>query len=335
MMKPICNPSQPAGANAQTRRSFLRSSTGAFATAAAFSNLQSISGQTTEASHGMKRKAPEFRYCLNTSTINGSKVPVSDQLQIAAKAGYDSVELWLRDIDRFLEAGGTTAQLRNQIEDLGLAVDSAIAFGQWIVDDDAKRKEGLDQCKRDMEIIRDIGGHRLAAPPSGATREPPLDLRAAADRYHALLEVGKSCGVVPQVELWGFSSNLSTLAEVLFVAAGANHADACILLDVYHLYKGGSDFSNIGLVPGAKMYCLHMNDYPAVPGRSEISDKDRVYPGDGIAPIGNILQTLAAGGFQGTLSLELFNPSYWEQPAAEVANIGLQKMKKCVREAFV
>jgi 2-keto-myo-inositol isomerase len=275
----------------------------------------------------------KFRYCLNMSTINGGEVPIRNQIKIAANAGYDAVELWLRDVDKYVAGGGDLASLRKEIADLGLGVDSAIAFGKWIVDDDKERKAGLDQAKKDMESIRALGGVRIAAPPVGATNEPGLNLNAAADRYRALLEVGRSVGVTPQVELWGFSKNLATLAEVLYVAAAANDPDACVLLDIYHLYKGGSDFSNIGLVPGAKMHCLHMNDYPADPPRPTIADKDRVYPGDGVAPIARILSTLARGGFSGTLSLELFNRDYYRQPPDQVAKIGLEKMQASVAAA--
>jgi sugar phosphate isomerase/epimerase len=77
-----------------------------------------------------------------------------------------------------------------------------------------------------------------------------------------------------------------------------------------------------------------MNDYPSVPKRSEIADKDRIYPGDGVAPISLILQTLAKGGFSGTLSLELFNRTYWAQPPRQVAKLGLEKMKAVVAAAF-
>lgn len=275
-----------------------------------------------------------LRYCLNTSTINNSAIPVRQQLKIAADAGYQAVELWLRDIEKFVQEGGKLDDLRKELSDLGLGLDSAIAFGKWIVDDEAERKAGLEQSRRDMQVVKSLGGSRIAAPPVGATNLPKLDLVQAAERYRALLEVGHDMGVLPQLELWGFSKNLSTLAEVLFVAAGANHADACLLLDVYHMYKGGNDFDNIGLVPSAKMYCLHMNDYPEVPNRETIADKDRVYPGDGIAPMSHILRSLFAGGFRGTLSLELFNRSYWAQPADQVARIGLEKMKQVVDKAL-
>ncbi len=76
------------------------------------------------------------------------------------------------------------------------------------------------------------------APPVGATdKEYPLNLNEAADRYRALVEIGLARDVIPQIELWEFSKNLATLAEVLYVAAAANHPNACVLLDVYHLYK--------------------------------------------------------------------------------------------------
>ncbi len=312
------------------RRHWLAQSAAVAAAAGCFTSQIS----QVQAQPPLPTPAPKFRYCLNMSTINGNEVPVRDQLKIAAEAGYDAVELWLGHIEKYTQGGGDLTALRNEIRDLGLAVDSSIAFGKWIVDDDTERAAGLEQAKRDMDTIRHLGGRRIAAPPVGATDKPGLDLNAAAARYRKLLEVGSARDVVPQVELWGFSKNLATLGEVLHVAAGANHPDACVLLDVYHIYKGGSDFSNIGLVPGAKMHCLHMNDYPAEPKRPEIADKDRIYPGEGIAPMSLILRSLAQGGFNGTLSLELFNRSYWAQPPQQVAKLGLEKMKAVVAAAF-
>ena len=61
-----------------------------------------------------------------------------------------------------------------------------------------------------------------------------------------------------------------------------------------------------------------------------IGDGDRVYPGDGVAPLTKILKTLMSNGFRGALSLELFNRSYWEKPAVEVIQTGLAKMKESV-----
>ncbi len=75
------------------------------------------------------------------------------------------------------------------------------------------------------------------------------------------------------------------------------------------------------------MHVFHMNDYPAKPPRDVIGDKDRVYPGDGVAPIVDVLQTLRDIGFNGYLSIELFNPTYWSQDPHEVARTALTKLK--------
>ena len=70
-----------------------------------------------------------------------------------------------------------------------------------------------------------------------------------------------------------------------------------------------------------------MNDYPAAPPREQITDAARVYPGEGVAPLDLVLGQLREIGFNGVLSLELFNPAYWKQDAFTVAKTGLEKMK--------
>ena len=75
-----------------------------------------------------------------------------------------------------------------------------------------------------------------------------------------------------------------------------------------------------------------MNDYPEIP-REKINDADRVYPGDGIAPVAKILSTVFESGFDGVLSLELFNRTYWQQDPNVVAAKGLASMKLAVSQA--
>ena len=285
------------------------------------------------AAESSAESAPSFRYCLNTSTIRGHKLPIDQQVELTAKAGYDGIEPWIRDIDAYREGGGSLSDLAKRISDLGLKVESAIGFASWIVADDQQRAKGLENMKRDMDTLRQIGGTRIAAPPAGATRGEALNLFAAAERYHDLLELGRQMEVTPQLELWGFSKNVSRLGELIFIVVESGHEDACMLPDVYHIYKGGSDFTGLQCINGKSMHALHVNDYPNM-DRANIQDKDRVYPGDGVAPLKAIFGYLSSAGFSGTLSLELFNPEYWKQDAMVVAKTGLEKMKKSVNEAY-
>src|SRR5437867_4672129 len=176
-----------------------------------------------------------FRYCLNTATIGGQKVGLAKEIEVAAKAGYDAIEPWVDAIQRHVESGGTLADLKKQIGDSGLTVESAIGFPEWIVEDDARRAKGMERAKREMDLIAQIGGKRFAAPPAGATDLPKLDLMKAAERYRALLEAGEQIGLVPQLELWGSSKNLGRLGECICVAMETGHRNACVLADVFHL----------------------------------------------------------------------------------------------------
>lgn len=290
-------------------------------------NLSAVKAESKNSSTNSGQKAAGFRYCLNTSTIRGQDVGIVEEIRIAAKAGYDGIEPWMGTINKYVEGGGKLSDLRKQIADAGLTVDSAIGFAQWIVDDPDKRKAGLEEAKRDMNTLREIGGIRIAAPPAGATDEPKLDLFAVAERYRALLELGDEMGVIPQLEVWGFSKNLSRLGETVFVCVEADHPKSCVLPDVYHIYKGGSGFSGLDLLSDSAIQVFHVNDYPAEPGRTEINDSHRVYPGDGVAPLSEILKMVGGRGREVTLSLELFNRDYWKQDPLEVARTGLQKMK--------
>lgn len=283
---------------------------------------------------GSLEKSParnlQFSYCLNTSTIREQKPGLIESIETAAAAGYEGVEIWMRALDEYLQSGGSTGELRRRVADLGIRIENAIAFAAWISDDDAQRAAALEQVRREMDLLAEAGCLRIAAPPSGATQKGGLDLNRAAERYRALLEIGRQYGVVPQLELWGFSANLHRLGEVMYVAVEADHPDACILADVYHIYKGGSGYGGLELIEGRALRMFHMNDFPANPPRASITDADRVYPGDGIAPMDRILQMLVEKKRPIVLSLELFNPTYWKEDALAVAKTGLSKMKGAV-----
>ncbi len=281
----------------------------------------------TEAAQTTSHAAEPFIFCLNTATIRGQKLGIVKEAEVAANAGYQAIEPWVDSIDTYAKEGGSLKDLNRRIRDLGLTVESAIGFPQWIVDDDARRAKGLERAKYELDLVAQVGGKRLAAPPSGATDRPGLSLLAAAERYKALLELGAAAGVVPQLELWGFSKNLNRLGECACVAIETGDPNACVLLDVYHLYKGGSDYHGLPLLSGQAVHVLHMNDYPAEPPREKIDDSYRIYPGDGIGPVQEILGMLRAMGGAKVLSLELFSRKYWAMDPLEVARTGLEKMK--------
>jgi sugar phosphate isomerase/epimerase len=279
---------------------------------------------------------PSFRYSLNFGTLRGFRLPLEEEIKIAAKAGYDAVEPWVRELDDYQKNGGKFSDIRKMLDDSGLAVAGGIAFFQWLTEDKVQREKGLEQMKRDMDLCASIGGNRIAATASGATNQRLDNFAVLGERYREILETGEQTAVIPQLEVWGKSQTMNCLADVLAIAAHSGHPKAEILLDVFHLFRGGTQFDSLSLVHGKKMTNFHFNDYPAQPPREQQEDKDRIYPGDGAAPLKKIIRILQTIGFNGFLSFEVFNQSYWASgDPLQVAKTGLEKMKAIVNSANV
>ncbi|MGZ8510771.1 MAG: sugar phosphate isomerase/epimerase family protein [Chitinophagaceae bacterium] len=273
-----------------------------------------------------------FRFCLNTSTIMGQKPGLLHSIEIAGKAGYDGMELWINDIKDYLKQGNSIQSLAKFISSKNITVENLISFTGWMVDDDAKRKAALAELEEEMKLIAALGCRRIAAPPAGVDKNKPLDFEKAGARYREILALGRKYKVMPQLEFWGASGTLYNFSQALAIAAAANDRDARILPDIYHMFRGGSGFDGLQLVNGKVIEIIHINDYPASKPVNEQTDSDRVYPGDGAAPVKQVLRDLKAMGGTKVLSLELFNKTYWAQDAMLVARTGLEKMKSLVNE---
>ncbi|MEP4684395.1 MAG: sugar phosphate isomerase/epimerase family protein [Rhodopirellula bahusiensis] len=299
----------------------------------------SESHATLTAANSLVDAIPTPPLAMNTSTLRGHNLTVPQQIEVVAKAGFDGIEPWIRDLRSYVDGGGSVSDLKKQLDDAGLNVVGAIGFARWIVDDPAARQAGLDEAKRDMELVASLGGKQMAAPPIGVHRTEELgdggapSLETIGERYRAILELGDTMGVTPLLELWGFSPVLHRLAELAYVSTAAAHPSAAVLPDFYHIYKGGNDMSSLGMIEASRMPLFHINDYPGQPGIDVIADKDRVYPGDGVCDLVGTIAMLLRNGFVGTFSLELFNPGHWKLPADKVAAEGCQKSRDVIAKA--
>lgn len=268
----------------------------------------------------------KFRYCLNTSTVSKNPLPIIKYIDIASEAGYDGIEIWIRDLNTYLDSGKKASDLKKYLSDKNLTVENAIGFAPWLAD----KESGFRQMKEEMEMVAAIGGKRIAAPASGVKGDKPLDLFMAGERYRELLQLGRETGVMPQLEFWGASDVLWHIGQALMIVSVAGDKDARILPDVYHMFRGGSLFDTLKIIDGSLIEIFHFNDYISTKPKKEQNDSDRVYPGDGAAPFKDIVSRLKMMGGEKVFSLELFNETYWKEDPLSVAKTGISKMKTLV-----
>jgi 2-keto-myo-inositol isomerase len=308
------------------------------ASAAVAVGAAALSPVVTEAqapSSGAVRTRPAnepFGYCLNTSTIRGNNLDLVAEITAAAKAGFHAIEPWIMEIDRYTADGGTLKDLGKRIADAGLTVEDAIAFNSVLDDDDTRRAASMEKLKVDMDKLAQIGGKRVALPPGNSRAAVTLD--NAARYYREALQLGEKMGVQPLLELWGTHPVLGPLSHGIYTTVAAGRPDASLLLDVFHLYKSATPFTALKQINGASLQVMHLNDYPQAADSSTLNDGNRIYPGDGVAPLRQILRDLRDNGFRGYFSLELFNKEYWGKSADENLKTAMEKIRATVRAAL-
>lgn len=267
--------------------------------------------------------------CLNTSTIRPAKL--LDKLAIAAESGYSAIELWSDDLTQFEQEGGSLHEIKQRVRDLGLRVPSVIALFDWMQSEGESKRVAFAETRRRMEQAAALGAPHIVASPVPDIQN--VDIGRAAARYRELLELGDQVGVSPAMEFLGFFRNVYQLEQAVAIADQADHPAACIVLDPFHLYRGGSGFGGLTALTNVNISICHFNDSPSTPSQFEQQDGDRVYPGDGILPLTQMVRDLASIGYEGYFSVELFNESYWRQDLRHVAKTAREKTETIMRTA--
>lgn len=267
-----------------------------------------------------------FLLCLNASTIRPT--PLLEKIQIASQAGYEGIELWNSEIEEYLHHGGTLRDLRLKIQDLGLTVPDTINLKGWF-DAESLKDPAWDLCRQRMNHARELGAQFIVAgPPQNTT-----DWQRGVQNYAHLLQLGREEGIRPSMEFLGFVEQVFTLESALRITHEVADPDGTIVLDPFHIFRGGGSFDYVQHLKSSEISVCHLNDALTSIDRIQQSDADRVLPGDGDLPLVEMLGRLILLGYRGTLSLELFSPRLWERNPLEVAATGLQRMQSLVAQA--
>jgi sugar phosphate isomerase/epimerase len=310
------------------RRTFLRIGAGAgLLTAAA-------QGQVPQQEKAKKYQggSSPWPVTLNSSTIRPATL--KDKIRVAAEAGYDGIELWVNEIEKYETDGGNLKDLAAEIKDRGLFVPNVIGLWDCMPMEEEAWKKSLEATRNRMRLAAGAGSRHVAAIP--APDRPDFDLKCGADRYRALLKIGRDeFNIIVACEFVGFMKGVHRLGQGVAIALDADDPDACLVADTFHLYRGGSGFEGIRHLNGSFIAVFHWNDVPADPPREQLGDEHRIYPGDGILPLKKTLAYLREINYGGPLSLEMFNREHWSQDPKLVADTGLRKIRELIASTSV
>lgn len=270
--------------------------------------------------------------CLDTFTIRTAG-SLDKKVAIAAEAGFDAIEPWDFELIEYEKEGGNLKDLGKKIQNLGLFVPSMIGLWGCIPENEAAFQASLPETKNRLRMAAEIGSQYAQAIPNKVGEN--YDVKFVASCYRRLLEIGlKEYNITPAmvfVEMFP----LKTMGQALAVAMDANHPQAKIIPDVFHMYISEGGFEGLKMLNGDLFAIFQFNDAPKDMKLEDMEDKHRVFPGDGILPLPQILKDLKQTGFKGCVSLELYNPAYHAQDPLYIAKTGLEKTLKVIEVAGV
>lgn len=264
--------------------------------------------------------------CLNASTIRPT--PLVEKLHVAARAGFEGIELWHNELEEYQQQGGNLRDLRKRIEDLGLVVPGTINLKGWFEASNDK-DPAWETCRQRMEDAITVGARYIVAgPPQSAA-----DFKRGARNFGRLLRMGLELGIEPSMEFLGFVEKINTLEQARRIVHESSEPGGTIVLDPFHIFRGGGSFDTVRQLHGNEISICHFNDAHTGIPRSQQMDHDRVLPGDGELPLVSMLRDLFKVGYRGGLSLELFSSKLWEQDPNVVAVEGIDRMRRMIAEA--
>jgi 2-keto-myo-inositol isomerase len=118
------------------------------------------------------------------------------------------------------------------------------------------------------------------------------------------------------------------------IVAEVDRANVGLVIDVFHFHAGGSRLDDLAAVPVERLLVLHLNGCEPLP-REQLTDAHRLYPGEGAIPVDAILGPLRERRFDGTVSIEIFRPEYWEQDPRHVAATARDRAREVlIRNGF-
>ncbi|GAA3106194.1 bifunctional sugar phosphate isomerase/epimerase/4-hydroxyphenylpyruvate dioxygenase family protein [Streptomyces rectiviolaceus] len=261
-----------------------------------------------------------MRKSIATVSLSG---PLSEKLTAVATAGFDGVEIFENDL-----VGGPLSpeEVRLRCADLGLGIDLYQPFRDFeAVPADALARN-LRRAERKFAVMERLGADLLLVCSSVAP-DAVDDDALAAEQLRLLADRAAAHGIRIAYEALAWGRHVSTYDHAWRIVEQADHPALGTCLDSFHILSRGSDPKGIADIPGEKIFFLQLADAPLMAmDVLQWSRHYRCFPGQGGFDLAPLVAATVRAGYQGPLSLEVFNDVFRQAGAASTAVDALRSL---------
>ncbi|RJT40752.1 sugar phosphate isomerase/epimerase and 4-hydroxyphenylpyruvate domain-containing protein [Mesorhizobium waimense] len=241
---------------------------------------------------------------IATVSISGD---LREKLAAIAAAGFDGVEIFEND---FLAFDGSPAEVGRMIRDHGLEITLFQPFRDFEGMPEQQRSRAFDRAERKFDLMQELGTELMLV----CSNVSPLavgGIDRAADDFRDLGERAKRRGLRVGYEALAWGRHISDHRDAWEIVRRANHPNIGLILDSFHTLARRLDLETIRAIPGDRIFIVQLADAPLI-------DMDLLYwsrhfrnmPGEGDLPVVDFMRAVAATGYSGPLSLEIFNDQF-------------------------
>jgi 4-hydroxyphenylpyruvate dioxygenase len=241
---------------------------------------------------------------IATVSISGDFI---EKLSAIAAAGFDGIEIFEND---FLAFDGSPRDVGRMVRDAGLTITLFQPFRDFEGLPEPQRSRAFDRAERKFDVMQELGTDLMLI----CSNVSPVSLggidRAAGD-FHELGERAARRGLRVGYEALAWGRHIHDHRDAWEIVRRADHPNVGLILDSFHTLARRIDIDSIRAIPRDKIFIVQLADAPLI-------DMDYLYwsrhfrcmPGQGDLPVKDFMSAVAATGYDGFLSLEIFNDQF-------------------------
>ena len=283
-----------------------------------------------------------IRPTLHGSQLRGARLSLEEKAALAQEHGYAGLDFSLGEAQSV--DGGSARAVTALFRRYGVEPSTAGGvLGASLLAPEEEFQAALASVPEKARQAADLGATRTGTVLWNRAMQPKEELwPLVVQRIRQVDAALQGTGVRLRMEFLGAKTLdpdrpyafVQSMAEANRLLDEAGALSVGLTLDSYHWYAGGDSLATIQQTPAERIVLLHINDAKDVP-REQLIDSDRLVPGEGVIPLRDWLQAIAATGFDGFVGMEVLGPRLADLDAPACARLGIESWRKVAAEAGI
>lgn len=263
------------------------------------------------------------------STSHGNLVT---DVRLAKETGFDALEIFYPKLVRYLDNGGTTAEIKKLIADAGLQVSFLSALDRIERHQGSEKQQLLNEAEKITREAVELGTDTvMILPRTGIDHysdEKIMDIMS--ENISAIAAIGEQQGIRYMIELPAFTK-FRTLAQAQEVIRRIDKQNVGVVVDFWHFYASGTTPQQLAALDKQHIFGVHFCDGRVPHSPQEAWDETVLrdcIPGEGEIDLRAWSEAVKATGYNGAWSIELISPRLWERDPEMLTRELLASIKK-------